>query len=388
MVLGSLQNLEPLTNSITDRTVHSNLFWPSIMTFEAFVFRCYSLAAVICVISTPVNAQIVKYHESKAGLIESLKGSVVSDDHGLSIPTRLMVVGGRLVVLDRRAEQKIRIYDPNKGGLLTVFGKHGQGPGEFSGAWDLLHGASPRSFWVLDVSLRRVTAITLDSLLSSRTYRGDSFVTLSGDGSLESLRVLSSGGFIGTGTSARGRLTHYSSSGAFLRAVGTLPQGDRRWEPVVAQDAFSARLGANQVKNRVIVAYRWTDRLQVLDPQGALITNMERPLGFEPVVSEKSDFRATFTLDSRSAYLSTVASGRQVYALFSGRTEREAGKTTSFGRDVLVFSFDGRISRILRLDSDVISIAVDDAETELFALAHDPTPRILRFRIPKMQDPQ
>lgn len=358
------------------------------MTFEAFVFRCLSLAAVVFAASTPVVAQTVQYDGSKASLLESLKGAVVSEDDGLSIPTRLMIVGGRIVVLDRRADQVIRIYDPRKGSLLTAFGQRGQGPGEFSGAWDLLHGASPRSFWVLDVSLRRVTSLTLDSLVFSRTYRGDAFVTLSGDGSLESLRVLSGRGFIGTGTFARGRLTHYSSTGAFLRAVGSLPLGDRRWAPGVSQDAFSARLGANQVTNRAIVAYRWTDRLQVLDSQGALITDMERPLGFEPVVSEKSDFRAAFTLDSRSAYLSAVASGRHVYALFSGRTEREAGKKTSFGRDVLVFSFDGKIRRILRLDADVISVAVDDAETEIFALAHDPVPRILRFRIPKLQDPQ
>jgi hypothetical protein len=95
-----------------------------------------------------------------------------------------------------------------------------------------------------------------------------------------------------------------------------------------------------------------------------------------------------FTLDSRRGYLSSTLSGRHVYSLFSGRTEREAGKAMSFGCNVLVFTFDGKIRRILRLDADVIAMADDDSETEIFALAlaHDPHPRILHFKIPKLLD--
>lgn len=40
----------------------------------------------------------------------------------------------------------------------------------------------------------------------------------------------------------------------------------------------------------------------------------------------------------------------------------------------------------IRLDADVIAMAVDDSETEIFALADDPHPRILRFKIPKLRD--
>jgi len=375
-----------LTDAKTDNKVGPAYSVPSIMNFEAFVFRHIRFAAVLFLLSRPVIAQTVQYDGSRAGLIERLKGSVVSEDGGLATPTRLIVVGEQLVVLDRGADKVIRVYDVGSGRLHAAFGRHGQGPGEFSGAWELLPGIAPRSVWVLDVSLRRVTALNLDSLVLPRGYRGDAMVTLSGEGSLESLQLLSGRGFIGTGTFARGRLAHYSSTGGFLRTVGTPPRGDRRWSSVVAQDAFSARLGVHQVTNRVVVAYRWTDRLEVLDPEGTLLTTMERPLGFEPVVSSKSDFRAAFTLDSRHAYLSTASSGRHVYSLFSGRTEREAGKAMSFGRDVLVFSFDGKIRRILRLDADVIAMAVDESEAEIFALAHDPHPRILRFKIPKLPD--
>ncbi|MBL0938034.1 MAG: hypothetical protein IBJ03_04010 [Gemmatimonadaceae bacterium] len=309
---------------------------------------------------------------------------MISEDDGLSRPSRIIVINGKLVVLDRGADHVVRVYDVSKGARIATFGRRGQGPGEFEGAWDLFRSASSHTMWVLDVSLRRVTELTLDSLLSSQRYRGDAHITLSGEGSLESLRLFGDRGFMGTGSYSRGRLAEYSRTGSFLRVVGMIPRDAPRWAPVVAQDAFAARLGNYDVADRVVVAYRWTDRLEVLDSQGTPLAAMDRPLGFEPIISDQSTSRAAFTLDSRRAYLSTVSTDSHVCALFSGRTEREAGKANSFGRDVLIFASNGRLRRILRLDADVLAIAIDDTARELYALAHDPAPRILRYRMPSM----
>lgn len=360
---------------------------PKAISRAARVTRYFALALTLSVPSYAALAQTVQYDAVRNRLVEPLVGTVLSDDDELSAPTRILLVGGTLAVLDRRADHVIRLYDPITGDRLATFGRHGQGPGEFTGAWDLFRGNSPRSLWVLDVSLRRVTALTVDSLRASQKYRGDALVALSGEGSWESMRQFGVQGFVATGTFTRGRLAQYAPTGAFLRTVGTMPRPAARWGPVVTQDAFAARLGNHQPTNRVVLAYRWTDRIEVRDPQGALLVSMDRPLGFEPLVSDESGSRATFTFDARHAYLSTTSTERNVYALFSGRSEREAGMTMSFGRDVHVFSMDGRLRRILRLDADVMAIAIDDAARELYALAHEPEPRVLRYRIPATPSP-
>jgi hypothetical protein len=342
------------------------------------------LATGICAFSGLAFAQQVQYDVATTRLLQPLTGTVLSDDDELTQPTRVIAIGGKLVVLDRGADHVVRIYDASKGNRIATFGRHGQGPGEFAGAWDLFRSGSSRTIWVLDVSLRRVTALTLDSLLSGNGYRGDAHLTFSGDGSLQSLRALGDRGFVGTGTYARGRVAMYSRTGTFVRMVGDTPRGAPRWAPVVAQDAYAARLGNDGVTDRVVVAHRWTDRLELLDLQGARVASMDRPLGFEPIISVQSTSRAAFTLDSRRPYLSTVSTDRHIYALFSGRTEREAGTDNSFGRDVLVFSWNGRLQRILRLDTDVIAIAIDESGRALYTLAHEPAPRILRYGLPDM----
>lgn len=345
----------------------------------------YMLVAIgMCACSRLAFAQQVQYDAAKTRMIRALTGTVLSDDDELTQPTRAIAIGGKLVVLDRGADHVVRVYDASKGGRIATFGRHGQGPGEFAGAWDLFRSGSSSTIWVLDASLRRVTALTLDSLLLGKGYRGDAHITLTGEGSLQSMRLLGDRSFVGTGTYTRGRLAMYSATGTFVNMVGDTPRGTARWAPVVAQDAFAARLGNEGVRDRVIVAYRWTDRLEVLDLQGARVASMDRPLGFEPIISPQSTSRAAFTLDSRRAYLSTVSTDRHVYALFSGRTEREAGKDNSFGRDVLVFAWNGQLQRILRLDADVIAIAIDESGRELYALAHEPAPRILRYGLSRM----
>lgn len=337
-----------------------------------------------CAIACPclASAQVTRYSASTTRLIQSLVGTVVSEDDGLSIPSRILVMDGMLVVLDRGAEHVIRVYDARTGKRVSTFGRRGPGPGEFTGAWDLFRGPSPRTFFVLDVSQRRLTRLTIDSLGASSKYRGDAFVALSGEGSLESVRVLNDQGFVATGTFSAGRLAQYSSSGSFIGTSGALPGNAAGWPPIVAQDAFAARLGTNGEPGRYVVAYRWTDRIEILDSKGTLVKRLDRPLGFEPTISNGSFGRAAFNLDSRRAYLSATWENGRIYALFSGRTEREAGKLNSFGRDVLMFSADGQIRRVLRLDGDALAIGIDGQAQELYALFHDPSPRIIRYRIP------
>ena len=109
---------------------------------------------------------------------------------------------------------------------------------------------------------------------------------------------------------------------------------------------------------------------------------MDRLFGYDPVISSKSSQRAAFTLDSRRSYLSTVATTSNIFALYSGRTERAFGPANVFGRDVVVFARSGRLERILRLDADVIAIASDPTGRILYGLSHDPEPRIIKFAIP------
>lgn len=317
---------------------------------------------------------------------ERLTARVLDDSDRLSMPGDLAVVGEHLVLLNKQADSVIRVYDAETGALRRSFGRQGQGPGEFEGAWSLDPVPGSRTaFWIYDLNLQRLTGVDLATDFgASGTYR-DRIVTLQGGGAPTSPVWVSDSLFLSPGYfNDPGRLAHFARTGRMLRLVGDPPPGDAAVPMPVRQHAYQSTAAPNPARTRVAVATRHADRLDIYRPDGTRVASAPRPAGFEPVYRVANAGGAP-TMESgedlRFGYIDVAATDRYVYALYSGLRRADAPGRANFGRVVRVFDWNAKPVRTFELDGPVLSIAADPADRRLYAARFDPTPALVAFDV-------
>ena len=69
-------------------------------------------------------------------------------------------------------------------------------------------------------------------------------------------------------------------------------------------------------------------------------------------------------------YLSASYGSKHIYALYCGVPESD--DIATYGNTVHVFSLDGKLERVLELDHSAFQICINDEESKLYVLSHEP----------------
>lgn len=99
--------------------------------------------------------------------------------------------------------------------------------------------------------------------------------------------------------------------------------------------------------------------------------------GREPFDSALEDREVRF------GYLDAAAHASGFLALYSGRTRSSHPGEANYGSEIHGFTWDGGLEQVHHLDRDVIAIAWSEPDRRLYAIAHDPIPAILVYRLPR-----
>lgn len=321
-----------------------------------------------------------------------LQGEIVADGEYLHAPGHMLVVGDRLVLLDRSAPW-VHVFRLPGGERIGSFGRDGDGPGEFRYA-STIHAdpREPRDFWIFDGTLNRFTRYGFahpDSLPARREM-----VNVHGGAGihfqpvwLNDSTIVSSGIFM---EHPDVRLLVTDRAGRPTRTIGTLPEhpGAASIPTSVLQHAYEARFAVHPEHTRIAVGTRHADRLEIYRSDGTLVRRVTGASGFTPVF-EVSQHAAGASMatggDLRTGYLDLAATRRHVFALFSGGTRAELRGGTYSGKEVHVFDWSGERLATLALDARAFTIAVDTAGPGyLYAGRIEPLPSVARYRLPAL----
>ena len=314
---------------------------------------------------------------------DTLRGSVVFDGEELSRPQEVEVVGGWLLVGDVPRPRALHVIDRAQGRHLASWGREGRGPGEFLSLWGIQREGRSDRVWLYDPGQTRLTLLDVSALVGG------------GDPLVEVLRLqtdfvpmtavwVGDSAIVSSGLFADGRFARFDRGGVLRSVAGPLPSARDGTPAAVAQHAYSGTLVAHPERSLIAIATRHADRLEIHHVDGRPIRTARGPLGFEPVyevkIVEGHPNMATGD-ELRFGYVDAAAEGEHIYALYSGRTRGEPGKS-HFGGEVHVFDWEGRLLRILPLDERALAIAVDPDERTLYTIRHDPEPAVLRYELP------
>lgn len=297
--------------------------------------------------------------------------------------TDLDLAGDNLVMVDFLADEKVKVIDRTSGREVLSFGRDGEGPGEFRGAWSV-DATDDGRFWVHDAGLSRLTYVDLDAVRAGGEA-GDSILVLRAPSTVLD-PVWLDGEMYSLGFFPSGRIGRIDRSGVYLGAMGPRPLADTDVPATVAQHAYQSRMQPHPDGDRFAVVTRHADRLEIYDREGRLLTEGERLFSFDPEFSVgvrdgRPQLQTEWSL--RFGYIDVATTRDHIYALFSGRTRRghEEG-TANLGSFVHIFDWSGRLLDVLDLRQDAMAIAVAPEDRVLYAARHYPFPAILSYELP------
>lgn len=354
---------------------------PSVSIAPALVAACSLLLDAGCT----GEGKALKYGPGELGHERlhpvELRGRVLTQGDYLAQPGRVLRVGEHLLVLDRAADSVLHLISARDGSRLRSQGRQGAGPGEYQGAWSLAPDfRDPESAWAYDIALTRFTRVPVAG--NTSIHRDPEIITLSPELLPTQPLWISDSVFVTPNFSPRGRLLFFDRRGHLLRAGGVLPTDSRGTPESVLQQAWVGRLALRPDRQRMVLVTQYADQVELYRADGSPLRQVRGPFRFDPrfTVADLQGFKTMSSDESmRHGYVDVTVTDDRIYALFSGRTREAFGGDASFGRYVHVFDWDGQLVKVLKLDRDLISVALSADRRRLYGASHNPEPAIMSF---------
>jgi hypothetical protein len=317
--------------------------------------------------------------------VVQLEGTVIHESDALGIPFDIAIVGPNLLVTDLAADSVLHVIDRGTGTLVRSFGRRGGGPGEFEGVWSLdpVPGSS-HEVWVYDVGLHRLTYVSLRDEWFESGRLGEISINLRTDATLTGPVWVDSTTILSLGLLAAGRIAFLDEHGVQQKTIGQLPPGSSDIPAAVRQHAYQATLVPHPSRHLLAATARHASRIEIYRADGSLVSAFDGPLRIEPRFSVERSARGPVMAtgsDLRFGYVDAAGAKRYLFALFSGRIRHAYRNRAIFGDFVHVFGWNGVFQKALQLDTSVITIAVDEDASVLYAVRHDPEPGVVRYSL-------
>jgi hypothetical protein len=194
--------------------------------------------------------------------------------------------------------------------------------------------------------------------------------------------LLAKGRFIAHAVLPDGQFLVFDTTGRVLEKLGPPPPEIEGVPASVRAQAYRGAFTLRGDGSRIALALRHGGEAKIFDSLGRLLRVVETPFTFPPNFGVK-DTRAGPWLrlgaDTRMGYLALASSADYVFALFSGRTIGGFPQREYYGDYVHVFTWDGKLHAVLRLQVEALYIAVDEGGTALYASSHDPQPAVYEY---------
>ncbi|WP_420637351.1 BF3164 family lipoprotein [Candidatus Palauibacter sp.] len=315
-----------------------------------------------------------------------LTPDVVFADSSLGRIVEIALVGDRLVALDAMLDPAIHVIDPARPRRLGSYGRGGDGPGEFKDPEQLVAGVaeSDDEVWILDGGHQRMTRISLSEMERGITAAPETF-RIDGPNAGALVRV-EDGRWFGGGWITGGRIARYHEDLTYDRTILGFPASSADAPGTTLLQAYESWVVADPAGGRLAAATLLGGLLEIFDYDGVSIAHAAVPEPFEPVWAQgrSRSGKAVMAVsgETRYGFTDLAATGRYLYALFSGRRVNDKGVPWT-SHNVQVYTWGGEYVKTLRLDRAAEAITIDASDTWLYAAGLEPRPWVGRFRLPQ-----
>ncbi len=317
-----------------------------------------------------------------------VSGSILTASDVLGRPHKVHVLNDSLIVVLDDTQSYIHLISRRNGSVLTSFGVGGSGPGEYSAAElvvpDIL---SSERFWVDPIRgamHRYQVARVADGPDSSITFPGDmrrmtatvwyADTVVAGLSRRESKAVTS--WRVGADTFQR------YGQGVKLNRVNV----DSLAPITRSQLAGNIRGCFERERNAFVRVYRESGRVEIVSAVSGAANTAAAPMIFDEALFRDPDLGWGLGIasarDQRVAYQGCATTAKYIFALFSGRRFKQFGIEEARNcHYVHVFTWDGKLHRVLELKEPIVNLAIDSESLELYGVRTSPRPSVVQFSL-------
>ncbi|MCA0376440.1 MAG: TolB-like 6-bladed beta-propeller domain-containing protein [Gemmatimonadetes bacterium] len=299
-------------------------------------------------------------------------------------PRRVLASTDLVVVVDESSTQALLVYSRSRGSLLRRTGIVGGATTELLAPGSLvLDSDAPNSFWVHDVGQMRMVRMSFGAPTATAPIRTTTR-SLPATLPVFSLVATPQQEFLATGILANTRLVRIDTSGRVVQALVDLP-GKQDDPTTVRQEAYRSTATSNSRLQKLALATRHADRLEIFTFGGQRVAIAPRPANFEPTYTigrgRNSPVMATGP-DLRFGYIDVSSSSERIVALYSGLTRRAGKGVAALGHELHVIDWNGATLRRYRLPRPALALSVAPAGDEVYVLHPAPAPAVSVYRVP------
>ena len=335
------------------------------------------------------DAGVIRRVTYSAEEVEWLAPKVLTNADFLGVAQVVALNGPYVIVADTQGPDALHVIIRDSGTHLVSRGNRGQGPGEFSGLWDMTSSVdSEGGIWAFDIVLQRLTLLDVEHMIATPMDKDAVTISLSSDeGTAKHIVWMDENVLLATGHFIHGRFGQFSSTGELKALLGAEPPGDTTTPIPVRQQAYTSYLNRHPSRSLVSLATRYTDRIEIFDVDGNRLVLSQGPDFFDPSYTVRYRRNGVASMVTRSdlryGYIDATCSDTYIFALYSGRS----GEHSYYADIIHVFDWDGILRAVYRVNEELFGIAVDSAGTVLYAIQHIPEPAILQYDLEGSLEP-
>lgn len=193
---------------------------------------------------------------------------------------------------------------------------------------------------------------------------------------------LPDGRFLSTALRVTGRLGLFTERGKLVRSFGDTPAGPDAAPLFVRQHAYLSRAAVHPNRSRIALLTQTADQLEIFDTSGSRLPLGDRPFLFDPIYevgTRRGAPAMAMVSASRVGYVDAAADSQHIYGLFSGRTIG-AFQTHAFDAShIHVFSWAGRLERVITLRDWASYLAVSPDGRRLYTVSTGKEPTLRTY---------
>jgi hypothetical protein len=240
----------------------------------------------------------------------------------------------------------------------------GKGPGEAIGARGI--GINSNFLWVQDITLKKiltletVNALSNDTLISFNEYPvNEDYYMIDFKDKLHYFGV-------GFEHSAYKIQEVDLISGKIINEIGTFERKPDDLEYSAIKTAYQCFIHVKPTGNKIVLAYRFTDAIEIFDLKTQKSILIQGPEGFN-VDFQPAKNTMYRTDKTRFAFVSGggTVTNNYIYMCYSGDLAKKSGAT--YARYIYVYDWDGNPVRKLILDRQIEGLAVSKDNSVIYA---------------------
>lgn len=298
---------------------------------------------------------------SEFPVVQSIKFNEILD-YIYGTPNELYLKDSLLVILNSNKNCKYFFYicdlTQNKISEMHILEK-GKGPREALGI--ACGGIQDSTLWAYDITKNTLFMLNIEESVKIKDiYDFQSFKFESRD--FSRMRLFKHGNIIGTGERDSKFVVCNLDTSISIFDYGDFAQLPKKIPKEATLDALTANIFVNSIKDKVALAYRYTDVVEIFNlndempgktMQGCDFIDLDFKVGksLGHIWMEK-------TKKTRKAFVNGYTTNKYIYLIYSGNSYED--ENWSYGKELYVYNWEGVPVKCIKLDRYIYCICVSD----------------------------